>query len=268
MNYSLPGSSVHGILQARILEWVAISSSGGPSWPRDWTQVSCISCMAGGFLTATPWGLPYENFVGHITPILYSCSFSCETSFPECLGERVGLQYSFWFPVLELFQFFSSRSFWELPLGNSCPNWYLLVSGPLIPALARRDFPSGNFSSAKAFVQEGEIIVFRVLRGIFFSTDFLCLLAIRKCPNSSQDWLLSSVDCDMCCLVHFCWQFWGPLFSGVCNAGGLLPRRCWDHKGLLALSGHSHPYILGFVVICLLYRVVMGVVCVSFASRF
>ena len=39
---SLPGSSVHGILQARILEWVAISFSRGSSWPRDQTQVSCI----------------------------------------------------------------------------------------------------------------------------------------------------------------------------------------------------------------------------------
>ena len=39
---SLPGSSVHGTSQARILEWVAISFSGGSSWPRDWTHVSCI----------------------------------------------------------------------------------------------------------------------------------------------------------------------------------------------------------------------------------
>ena len=39
---SLPGFSVHGILQARILEWVAISFSRGFFWPRDRTQVSCI----------------------------------------------------------------------------------------------------------------------------------------------------------------------------------------------------------------------------------
>ena len=39
---SLPGSSVHGILQARILEWVAMPSSRGYSWPRDWTWVSRI----------------------------------------------------------------------------------------------------------------------------------------------------------------------------------------------------------------------------------
>ena len=39
---SLPGFSVHGVSQARILEWVAISFSRGSSWPRDWTCVSCI----------------------------------------------------------------------------------------------------------------------------------------------------------------------------------------------------------------------------------
>ena len=42
MDCSLPGSSVHGIPQARILEWVAISFSRWPSQPRDWTQVSRI----------------------------------------------------------------------------------------------------------------------------------------------------------------------------------------------------------------------------------
>ena len=40
---SPPGSSIHGILQPRILEWVAISFSRGSSWPRDWTQVSRIA---------------------------------------------------------------------------------------------------------------------------------------------------------------------------------------------------------------------------------
>ena len=45
MYCSPPGSSIHGIFQARILEWVALSFSRGPSWPRDWTSVSCISCF-------------------------------------------------------------------------------------------------------------------------------------------------------------------------------------------------------------------------------
>ena len=41
-DYSLPGFSVHGISQAEILEWVAISFSRGLSQPKDWTCVSCI----------------------------------------------------------------------------------------------------------------------------------------------------------------------------------------------------------------------------------
>ena len=43
MDCSLTGSSIYGIFQARILEWVAISFSRRSSRPRDWTQVSCIS---------------------------------------------------------------------------------------------------------------------------------------------------------------------------------------------------------------------------------
>ena len=48
MNCCLPGSSVYGTFQARILERVAISFSRGSSQSRDWTHVSCI---AGGFFT-------------------------------------------------------------------------------------------------------------------------------------------------------------------------------------------------------------------------
>ena len=48
MDCSPPGSSVHGILQARILEWVAIPFSRASSWPKDWTWVFCI---AGKFFT-------------------------------------------------------------------------------------------------------------------------------------------------------------------------------------------------------------------------
>ena len=56
MDCSPPGSSVCGILQARILEWVAISSSKGSSLPRDRTQISCI---AGGFFSTEPPGKPH-----------------------------------------------------------------------------------------------------------------------------------------------------------------------------------------------------------------
>ena len=64
MGCSLPGSSIHGILQARILEWVAISFSRGSSWPRNRTQVSCITGSYKGSpllewqLFLSPRGLP------------------------------------------------------------------------------------------------------------------------------------------------------------------------------------------------------------------
>ena len=48
-----PGSSVHGLLQARILEGVAVSFSKGSSPPRDRT---CIFCLAGGFYGTEPPG--------------------------------------------------------------------------------------------------------------------------------------------------------------------------------------------------------------------
>ena len=48
-----PGSSVHVILLARTLEWVAMPPSRGSSQPRDQTQVSCGPCIPGGFFTTT-----------------------------------------------------------------------------------------------------------------------------------------------------------------------------------------------------------------------
>ena len=56
LDCSLPGSSVHGILQARMLKWVAISSSRGSPGPRDQTRVSCSSCIAGRLFIAEPLG--------------------------------------------------------------------------------------------------------------------------------------------------------------------------------------------------------------------
>ena len=50
MDHCPPGSSVHGILQARVLDWIAIPFSSVSSWPWDWTRVSCISCIGWCFL--------------------------------------------------------------------------------------------------------------------------------------------------------------------------------------------------------------------------
>ena len=60
----LPSFSVHGILQARILEWVTLPSSRGSSQPRDQNHVSYRSCIAGGFFTAEPPGKPKIKILG------------------------------------------------------------------------------------------------------------------------------------------------------------------------------------------------------------
>ena len=60
MDHNPPGSSVHGILQARILEWVALPSSRGSSPP--W-HLTCISCIARGFFTAETPGKPNTQAV-------------------------------------------------------------------------------------------------------------------------------------------------------------------------------------------------------------
>ena len=60
MDCSPPGSSVHGISQARILEWGTISSSRGSSWPRNPIHISCSS---GWFFTTQTLGKPMTTIV-------------------------------------------------------------------------------------------------------------------------------------------------------------------------------------------------------------
>ena len=64
MDHHPPGSSVHGILQARILEWVVVTFSRGSSQPRDRTQVSCIMANS---LPAEPQGKPKNTGVGSLS---------------------------------------------------------------------------------------------------------------------------------------------------------------------------------------------------------
>ena len=80
MDCSLPGSSVHGIFQARILEWVAISFSRGSSWPRNWTGVSCVPAGSEGKASACNVGdlglipgLGRSSGEGNGNPLQYSC---------------------------------------------------------------------------------------------------------------------------------------------------------------------------------------------------
>ena len=87
---SLSGSSVHQILQARILECVAIPFSRGSSWPMDQTQVSC---MVGRFFTiwATREKYPNETLVDNTSPCLALPTFTPKRMIFSCAaGQWLG----------------------------------------------------------------------------------------------------------------------------------------------------------------------------------
>ena len=110
MDYSPPGFSVHGISQARILEWVTFSFSRGSSQPRDQTRVSCIGrgilyhwatrealtlklpqfcCLGRHCFGRDPWCSPYLEQI--INPFLWSLALLCPLAQhpPRC-------ELSFW----------------------------------------------------------------------------------------------------------------------------------------------------------------------------
>ena len=101
MGYSPPGSSVHGILRARILEWAAISFSRGSSQPRDGTRVSSI---AGRFFTIwatreASFSLEFDQFKGSPGECLYNikakggghhiCSLSLTNWHANCISKTL-----------------------------------------------------------------------------------------------------------------------------------------------------------------------------------
>ena len=84
MDCSPPGSSVHGILQARTLDWVAMPSSRGSSRPRDRTRVFCITgCSLLASLFFVPGGpshgplLPHPPFGSDLGTIFHLCLSDC-----------------------------------------------------------------------------------------------------------------------------------------------------------------------------------------------
>ena len=85
---SLPGSTVHGILQARILEWVAISFSRRSSWPRDWTWVSRIvgRCFTIWATREVPGYLVVKatKFIPDYTGNFWFFGFSCNCRISLC----------------------------------------------------------------------------------------------------------------------------------------------------------------------------------------
>ena len=101
MDCSPPGSSVHGMLQTRIMEWVAMPSSRGSSWPGDWTRISCVSWVGRWVLyqcSAPAWKIPWTEKPGRLQSMGsqrvghdFTFTFTFSLSLPlSCLGSRLG----------------------------------------------------------------------------------------------------------------------------------------------------------------------------------
>ena len=88
MDCSPPGSSVHGILQASVLEWLTISYSRGSFQPGDLTHVSCISCIANVFFTIEPPGKPGRALTSIKIESSLSSMFACLLIFKQVQAWR------------------------------------------------------------------------------------------------------------------------------------------------------------------------------------
>ena len=83
---SPPGSCVHGISQARILEWVAISCSRGSSQPRDRTSSLASPALAGRFFMTEPPEKPLHWSTTSLRTVSDSCSLLFLQNLPQCLA--------------------------------------------------------------------------------------------------------------------------------------------------------------------------------------
>ena len=91
---SPPGSSVHGISQAIILEWVVIPFSRKSSWPRDQTHISCIHCVsyiAGRFSPGEPPGKHFQIQSVQFSSVAQSCPTLCNTM--DCSSAGLPIHY-------------------------------------------------------------------------------------------------------------------------------------------------------------------------------
>ena len=135
MDCSLPGFFVHGISQARILEWVAIPFSRGPSWPGHWTYITCIADS----LLSEPLGKPVKvKFILFCLNIQFSrhhllnklpflhlvfLATLSNISWLYMPGLISGLLILFHRPICVLILIIPFISWWELEMGD----WRIFV---------------------------------------------------------------------------------------------------------------------------------------------
>ena len=153
MDCSLPGSSVYGISQARILEWVSFSFSRGSFRPRDQTQVSC---SAGGFfiIRATRKAKPvikgqivYDlTHMKSFSSVQFSCSVMSDSVTPWTAARQTSLFFTIYRNLLKLMFIKSVK-----------PSNYLVLCFFLLLLLL--SFPeSGSFPMSWLFSSDGQSI--------------------------------------------------------------------------------------------------------------
>ena len=144
-------SSVHGILQAKILEWVAISLSRGSSWPRDWTRVSHI---AGRHFTLWITGESLVYYLGH-RPFYFLCWIPC--IYHRTLTDKKWMQWGYEYLLSKSISFDSwlipHIHFWNHPAINFVEKY---VVTHLYPNLTMQN----KIVKTKQFLYLGSIIRF------------------------------------------------------------------------------------------------------------
>ena len=91
MDCSPPGSSIYGIFQARILEWVAMPSFRGCYPPRDWTCISCVFCIGGRIFFLFSFFLPQATRESQMRGLSWPCSWQHGGDF---LGKSIQISFS------------------------------------------------------------------------------------------------------------------------------------------------------------------------------
>ena len=135
MDCSLLGSSIHGIFQARVLEWVAISFSRRSSWPRDRTRVSRI---VGRHKPSEPPGKEGASSLSLHTQSLRKDYLSTQWEGAVYKPGRESLNWPCWHPDLRLLAFRTVRKFLLFKLPSL---WYFIMV-----AWAGWDIPFSFFS--------------------------------------------------------------------------------------------------------------------------
>ena len=160
MDCSPPGFSVHGILQARVLEWVAMPSSRESSWPRDQTHVLYISCIG-------------RQVLYHLVPPVWKRPTFCG------LWYRINYIFKAYFVV----SFESVHHVYHPVSGVGSTQWFTpWFSNPLLCCLKSNLYMNGPEVSPRVHKQLYEIAFLSSLSPVIFLIFLLFLGSTLSSP--------------------------------------------------------------------------------------